>query len=85
MSAPATPGLSSLRETLQPLCNSFEADGYRMTVASFEEGRLTIIIEAGEGACEECLVPKEIMSGIVQNTLPTNAGVSLIDLVYPRD
>jgi hypothetical protein len=77
--------LTGLREALQPLCQSFATDGYRMTVASLEHGTLTIVIEAREGACEECLVPKEVMGGIVQNTLPADCGVKAIELIYPRD
>ena len=85
MSAPAAPALAALRASLQPLCDSFAADGYRMTVAEFAGGCLTIVIEAGEGACEECLVPKEIMSGIVEHSLPPDAGVERIELFYPRE
>lgn len=77
--------LARLRDALKPLCESFVADGYTMILAGLDQGRLKVVIEAGEGACEECLVPKEILSGIVLNSLPPESGVAAIELIYPRD
>lgn len=81
--APAD-SLSAVREALRGLSGSFAADGYNMVIAGLERGRLRIVIEAGEGACAECLVPQEIMTGIVMHSLPADAGVAEIDIVYPR-
>ena len=77
--------LAAVREALRGLRDAFSADGYTMTVAGLERGRLRIVIEAGEGACAECLVSREMMAGIVRTSLPADARVSDVDLVYPLD
>lgn len=67
--------LSGVRETLQ-------ADGYDLQVDGLEGGQLTLTIVALDGACEECLVPKEIMQRVIANNLD-DPSVASIELRYP--
>jgi hypothetical protein len=58
------------------------ADGYRMEFA--EDGdRLRVTIIATPDACADCLVPKDLMRGMLEQQLGVPG--DRIDLTYPRD
>jgi hypothetical protein len=64
------------------LRSALAADGYLLEVA--EQGtRVRVTISATPQACADCLVPKDLMRGILGQTLgvPEDA----IDLMYPLD
>ncbi|HXC85487.1 MAG TPA: hypothetical protein VNV62_26950 [Trebonia sp.] len=64
------------------LAASLEADGYRMAID--EDGsRVAVIITASPEACEDCLVPKDLMRGILATTLGVEG--DSIDITYPAD
>jgi hypothetical protein len=64
------------------LRTSVAADGYLLAIA--EEGtRVRVTISATPQACADCLVPKDLMRGILEQALGVPAGT--IDLTYPRD
>jgi hypothetical protein len=64
------------------LQSTLAADGYRMEIA--EEGdRVSVTIIATPEACADCLVPKDLMRGILEQALGVSADA--IDLTYPRD
>ncbi len=69
-------------ERTAALASTLEADGYHMAVAG-DGARVRVVITASPEACEDCLVPKDLMRGILSNAL----GVSgeTIDITYPRD
>jgi hypothetical protein len=50
-----------------------------------KEGVLEVRIEATNGACEECLIPKEMLQGMIQVSLPSSLGVKSVSLTYPND
>ncbi len=64
------------------LASSLEADGYHRAIDG-DGARVSVVITASPEACEDCLVPKDLMRGILSNAL----GVSgeTIDITYPRD
>jgi len=64
------------------LASTLEADGYHMAIDG-DGSRVSVVITASPEACEDCLVPKDLMRGILSNAL----GVSgeTIDITYPRD
>lgn len=64
------------------LARSLEADGYHMNIEG-DDSRISVIITASPEACEDCLVPKDLMRGILSSAL----GVSgeTIDITYPAD
>ncbi|HWG02954.1 MAG TPA: hypothetical protein VG164_14040 [Trebonia sp.] len=69
-------------ERTLPLATSLRADGYDMAIS--EAGaRVSVVITASPEACEDCLVPKDFMRGILANALGV-AG-DTIDIRYPRD
>ena len=57
------------------------ADGYLLAIAAAGD-RVRVTITAGPGACADCLVPENLMRGILGQALgvPEDA----IDLTYPK-
>ncbi|MEB3369036.1 hypothetical protein [Saccharopolyspora mangrovi] len=67
--------LAQLRSTLA-------ADDYQLAVAD-SDGQVRVSITAGPAACEDCLVPKPLMRGVLHQALgvPEDA----ITLIYPGE
>jgi hypothetical protein len=64
------------------LRSTLAADGYLIEIA--EEGtRVRVTISATPGACADCLVPKDLMRGILGQAL--GVPQDSIDLTYPSD
>lgn len=74
---------AAIRESLEPLQTCFAADGYRLTIEGVCDGRLRIVVEAGENACEECLLARDIATSMIETSLPADSGVTALELVYP--
>ncbi len=64
------------------LASTLAADGYRMEFAE-RDGRLHVTIVATPDACADCLVPKDLMRGMLAQQLGV-AGEN-IDLTYPSE
>lgn len=67
---------------VQSIRTSLEADGYELEVQEDGE-RVGVRVTATPEACEECLVPKELMLTMLEQALEV-PGAS-IDLTYPLD
>jgi hypothetical protein len=64
------------------LRSSLAADGYLLQIA--EAGtRVQVTITATPQACADCLVPKDLMRGILEQALGVPADT--IDLTYPSE
>jgi hypothetical protein len=76
-----------ITKALTSLTSMLDADGYRLSVS--EEGAATLVarIEAGPDACEDCLVPKEMMRRYFEDALRPVCELGLPDirLFYPGD
>jgi hypothetical protein len=70
---------------LAGLRQAFAADGYDLQVEDIADGVARIRIVAGPDACEDCLVPKTIMSGLMQTSLAGVPEVKQVELIYPTD
>lgn len=79
-SAAVSQALSSLRTML-------EADGYGLEVSETGAATLVARIAAGPDACEDCLVPKDMMRRYFEDALRPvcDLGVPEIRLVYPGE
>jgi hypothetical protein len=64
------------------LAASLEADGYHMAIDG-DDSRVSIVITAGPDACEDCLVPKDLMRGILSQALGMSGDT--IEITYPVD
>lgn len=69
-------------ERARALRTSLAADGYQMEIAE-ESGRFSVTIRATPEACADCLVPKDLMRGILGQALGT--APESIALTYPAD
>ena len=67
-------------ERTRVLASSLAADGYQMEVAEAGD-RVRVTITASPQACADCLVPQDLMRGILGQAfgVPPDA----IDLTYP--
>jgi hypothetical protein len=65
-----------------------EADGYDAIVHAWPEndnGPARIEIVAGADACDDCLVPKDVMRMVLANELPPGVRLENADLLYPGE
>jgi hypothetical protein len=69
-------------EQTRALRASLAADGYGMEIAG-TPGRVSVTITATPRACADCLVPKDLMRGILGRAL--GVAPDRIDLTYPAD
>lgn len=75
--------------TVQVALNGVEtmlrSDGYELRIEKQAE-TLTVIIDAQPDACEECLVPKSMMSSFISSALEkADLHVGTFELIYPTD
>jgi hypothetical protein len=63
------------------LASTLEADGYHMAIEG-DEARVSVVITASPEACEDCLVPKDLMRGILSQALEVPG--ETIDITYPK-
>lgn len=75
---------TALEGPLNQLRTMLGADGYDLAWRQTGPDSIGLEVVAGEDACDECLVPKAVMLGIVSNLL-SPAGVTASELVYPAD
>lgn len=72
----------SLAVALAPFTEMMAADGYLLTWEPAASDRVVVRIEAGAGACADCLVPESVLHAIVGQALePT--GYTLERVVLP--
>ena len=64
------------------LAQSLEADGYQLAIEG-DDSRVFVVITASPQACEDCLVPKDLMRSILAQSLGMPGGA--IDITYPAD
>lgn len=54
---------------LRPMRDTLAADGYVLEWSMQEQNQIGIQVSATGGACEDCLVPQEIMRAIIDTAL----------------
>lgn len=77
--------VSEIEAALRPLGETLSHDGYALGVA-LTEADVALSIEAGPGACEDCLVPKELMQALATQALG-DAGIvpARLSIAYPGE
>jgi hypothetical protein len=60
---------ADVKEVLQPIARMLEGDGYDFRVEVGGDGVIAVAVEATPDACADCLVPPQVMEGIVRATL----------------
>jgi Fe-S cluster biogenesis protein NfuA len=75
--------ISQVESAIAPFRTSFRADGYDINVKGIEDGVISFAIVALEGACEGCLVPRDLMGKMIAAVLPAPLQAARIELDYP--
>jgi hypothetical protein len=68
-------------DSLETIRQMLQADGYDIAERPGTSGSRAFEVIALENACVDCLVPKDIMRGIIAQTL--GIGTHQVDLTYP--
>jgi hypothetical protein len=82
-----TPPSFAVVHALAPLRSMLAADGYELALREESAGVLLAEIKSGPQACANCLVPKTMMQGYVEEALRSSriAEPLEIRLIYPSD
>jgi hypothetical protein len=75
--------VQAVDESLAELRKTLELDGYLLTSELAEDGELVLTLDAVEGACPDCLVPKASMLRLLQVVIPD--GYARVSLRYPGE
>jgi hypothetical protein len=73
-----------LDRALQGLRDALGADGYRLDYAVQSGRELVVSVRAGADACADCLVPRQVMEGILTDAL-TGTDYSVARVEMPAD
>lgn len=73
------------QQALQDLSKGLDADGYELVVLEANDDVVEVAVRALDGACEDCLVPKELMAPMIQSTLPPPLAAGRVVLHYPNE
>ncbi len=65
------PDADQIGRALAGIQSALQADGYDLRVA-VAPGRVMVSIEAGPDSCAECLVPVQLMTGMIEAELEHN-------------
>jgi hypothetical protein len=77
--------VNTAEEALRPLQAMLEAEDYHLTVTTGD--RIRVVVTAGGGACDACLVPRSTLAALARDHLG-RAGIAddvELDVVYPDD
>ena len=76
---------NEVSDALAELRDGLRADGYDLSVDASNSDVIAVSVTAGPEACEECLVPKELMESMLEAALPASLAGAQIALRYPTD
>jgi hypothetical protein len=77
--------LDAMSAALEPTRKGLEAAGFSLALAE-RDGMLALTVVPGEGACEDCLVPKPLFEQMAVDEIQAAGQVApRIMIAYPRD
>lgn len=81
-----TDGAGDIDAALEPMRQQLNADGYGLRTQITPNQVLEVEVVAEEGACEECLIPKDLFGTMLGDQLG-EAGATFADIrvSYPTD
>lgn len=71
-------------QALQGLKDALAIDHYAMEVSNLGKHHLLINIRAEEGACDECLIPPDMITELVRTQIPSDLCQCRIDISIDR-
>lgn len=84
MTTSQLPTAEAVASSLAPLKTGLNADGYDLELMAIDD-KIRLRVVALENACEECLVPKDVMTRILASRIETPVDPGDIDITYPVD
>jgi hypothetical protein len=75
---------AALDAAMATLQSMVDADGFELSATAVDDGSVDLVVAARDGACADCLVPKNIMRSIADAELAP-AGRRVRELHYPAD
>jgi hypothetical protein len=71
-------------DRVKGIADALGADGYVLAVEGPSDGRVIARIIATPDACPDCLVPKQVMGGLLAHAIgDPSLDADAIDVVYP--
>lgn len=77
--------LQELDRKLAEIKEGLAADGYQLTLAAGTGDGMRVRIDALDGACEDCLIPKPIFLDYVVSALDGQLTQDQVELFYPGE
>lgn len=77
--------LQELERHLADLKEGLAVDGYELTVRPGRAQGVRVHIEALEGACEDCLIPKSIFLDYLMSAFDGQVTRDQVELFYPGE
>jgi hypothetical protein len=77
-----------VKERLEPVSKMLAGDGYELRVELHDDGLIAVVVEATPDACVDCLVPSEVMEGVLRANLGEDelrAGGHELTVKYPAE
>jgi Fe-S cluster biogenesis protein NfuA len=75
-----------LEEGLQKLRRGFQADGADLQLTGWNDGTAEVTLVFGPDVCEECILPKETIKRIVEQTLKEQVNeLQEVNIIDPRE
>jgi hypothetical protein len=75
-----------LEEGIKKLSEGFQLDGADLQLTDWNNGRLEVTLIFGPDVCQECIVPKDVIKMMVQNTLSLQVSdLQDVVIIDPRD
>ena len=71
-----------VRSALSGLHDALATDHYALEVTGLDDRRLAITIRARDGACEECLISRAMISDLIRTQMPSDLSDRTIDLAF---
>jgi hypothetical protein len=75
--------IQAVDESLAQFRKTLESDGYLLSSELAKDGELVLRVDATEGACPDCLVPKTNMLRLLRVAIPD--GYDRVSLRYPGE
>lgn len=80
------PDAETVRKALSGIESALRSDGYELRVA-VTPGQVLVSVEAGTASCEECLVPLDLMTSMIESELVHNevhVEAGMLQVAYPK-
>jgi hypothetical protein len=77
--------LSAAKDAVAPLLTMLSADGYDLRLTAAEDQTLCMEVIATDGACADCLVPKDLFASMATDYLERSGITTALQVRYPVD